>query len=156
MHKRITFAMLTLCPPSILHRKIIYNFVWIYLGHHCIRKLLVQWWPRAHRYTFAGTTQGFSNISGGLFFNQIHITKQSWLFLFNISSGVNNEYKPTLTGTASSCSFSLSSICLFTATRCQAIANHSLLAIPIAIGKAIIGVSSRVVLSGYRHYDNRF
>ena len=32
--------MLTHSPKTTLHRKIIYDFVWIYLGQHCIRKLL--------------------------------------------------------------------------------------------------------------------
>ena len=71
LHKKITFAMLTYCPQTTLHRKKIYNFVWIYLGQHCIKKLLAQCWPREHRYTFAGKP-AFPNMSGGLFFNHVH------------------------------------------------------------------------------------
>ena len=63
--------MLTRYPLMTLHRKIIYNFVWIYPGQHYIRKLLAQCRPRAHRYTFAGKP-AFSNMSGGLFFNWVH------------------------------------------------------------------------------------
>ena len=38
-------ALLTHSPQTILHRKIIYNFAWIYLSQRCRRKLLVQCWP---------------------------------------------------------------------------------------------------------------
>ena len=41
-------------------------------------QLLAQWWPRACRYTFTGKP---SNISGGLFFNQVHY-HQTILALF--------------------------------------------------------------------------
>ena len=101
LYKKITCAMFTHSPQTTLHRKIIQNFVWIYLGQYCIRKLpveccswlgdnsyeennlchvvstvlgqhcigilssqcclnksirkiLVQYWPRAHIYIFAG------------------------------------------------------------------------------------------------------
>ena len=70
-HKKITFAMLACHPLTMMHRKIICNFTWIYLGQHYIRKVLVQCWPRVHRYTFAGIP-AFSNMSGGLFFNGVH------------------------------------------------------------------------------------
>ena len=63
LHKKITFAMLGHCPQTTLHRKIFYNFVRINLGQLWIRKLLVQCWPRAHRYTFTGRPT-FSNMSG--------------------------------------------------------------------------------------------
>ena len=41
----ITCAMLTHSPQTTLHKKIIYNFVWIYLSQRCTRKLLVHCWP---------------------------------------------------------------------------------------------------------------
>ena len=37
--------MLTHSPQATLHKKIIYNFVWIYLSQHCTRELLVHCWP---------------------------------------------------------------------------------------------------------------
>ena len=40
LYKKINLVMLTHSPKTTLHRKIIYDFVWIYLGQHCIRKLL--------------------------------------------------------------------------------------------------------------------
>ena len=43
--REITCAMLTHSPQITLHKKIIYNFVWIYLSQRCTKKLLVQCWP---------------------------------------------------------------------------------------------------------------
>ena len=89
LHKKISLAMLTYCPQTTLLRKIIFNFVWIYLGQHCIRKLLAQCWPRADRYTFEWKP-AFSDMSGDLFFLTGYIIiEQSWLFLFNDGSGVH-------------------------------------------------------------------
>ena len=42
-------AMLTHGPQTTLYRKIMYNFVWIYLCQHCTKKLPVQCWPMANR-----------------------------------------------------------------------------------------------------------
>ena len=42
--REITCAMLTHNPQTTLHKKIIYNFFWIYLSQRCTRKLLVQYW----------------------------------------------------------------------------------------------------------------
>ena len=78
--------MLAYCPLTTLHRKIIYNFVWIYLGQHCISKLLAQCWPRAHRYSFTGKP-AFSNVACCL--TGYIITKQSWLLLFNLCYAVH-------------------------------------------------------------------
>ena len=47
LHKKRTCVMLAHGPQTTLHRKIIYNFVWIYLSHHCIRKMPVECWPMA-------------------------------------------------------------------------------------------------------------
>ena len=46
------------------------NIFQIRLRQNCTRKLLVQCWPRAHRYTFAGIP-AVSNMSGDLFFNRV-------------------------------------------------------------------------------------
>ena len=80
LHNKITFVMLAHSPQTNLHIKRIYNFVWIYLGQHCTRKLLVQCWPRAHRYTFSGKP-AFPNMPGGLFFKWVHC-HQTILALF--------------------------------------------------------------------------
>ena len=40
LHKKITCAMLAHSPQKNSLKKIICNFVWIYLGQHCTRKLL--------------------------------------------------------------------------------------------------------------------
>ena len=40
LHKKIARVMLPHSPQRTLHRKIMYNFVWIYLGKPCIRKYL--------------------------------------------------------------------------------------------------------------------
>ena len=52
LHKKITCVMLAQSPKTFLHMKIIYNFVWIYLGQHFTRKLPMQCWPRANRLFF--------------------------------------------------------------------------------------------------------
>ena len=58
------------------------------LRQHCTRKLLVHYWARAHRYTFAGKP-AVSNMSGSLLLTGYNTTEQSWLFLFNVGSGVH-------------------------------------------------------------------
>ena len=45
LHKKITCAVLANCPQTNFHRKIIYNFVWVYLGQSCTRKLPVHVGP---------------------------------------------------------------------------------------------------------------
>ena len=87
-HKKITFAMLARHPLTMMHRKIICNFTWIYLGQHYIRKVLVQCWPRVLRYTFAGIP-AFSNMSGGLFFNGVHYYQIILALMFNAVSGIH-------------------------------------------------------------------
>ena len=69
LHKKITFAMLVHSPRTNLHWKIIYSFVWICLGQHCIRELLAQCWPRDKCKDMSNI---FSNVSGSLFFNWIY------------------------------------------------------------------------------------
>ena len=44
-------------------------------------------WLKAHRYTFAGKP-AVSNMSDSLFLTGYYITEQSWVFLFNVGSGV--------------------------------------------------------------------
>ena len=48
-HKKITCAILIHNPQTNLHRKTIYDFVWIYLHNHCTRKLPVWCWPITNR-----------------------------------------------------------------------------------------------------------
>ena len=70
------------------------------LDEHCIGILLSQCcpntpyitaqkkcWLKARRYTFAGKP-AVSNMSGSLFLTEYYITEQSWVFLFNVVSGV--------------------------------------------------------------------
>ena len=64
------------CLPTV-HSLV--NVFQIRLRQLCTRKLLMQSWPRAHRYTFT-EKPAVSNIS---------FTKQSWLFLFNVGSRVH-------------------------------------------------------------------
>ena len=49
LHKTIVCAMLAHSPQTTLHRKIIFNVVWICLGQHCTRKLPVQYWTMVNR-----------------------------------------------------------------------------------------------------------
>ena len=44
-------------------------------------------WLKTRRYTFAGKP-AVSNMSGSLFLTEYYITEQSWVFLFNVVSGV--------------------------------------------------------------------
>ena len=44
-------------------------------------------WLKTRRYTFAGKP-AVSNMSGSLFLTEYHITEISWVFLFNVCSGV--------------------------------------------------------------------
>ena len=88
MQKKITFVILAQCPQTTLHRKIIYNFVWIYLGQHCIWKLLAQCWPCSHRCTFAGKPV-FEICLVVCFLTGYIITAQSWLILLSFNSGVH-------------------------------------------------------------------
>ena len=50
LHKKITYEMLAHSPQTNLHMKIIYKFVWIYLGQHWMvcqhgqRGLPIQCW----------------------------------------------------------------------------------------------------------------
>ena len=139
--QEITCTMLIHSPQTTLHKKIIYNFVWIYLGQHCTRKLLVQCWPtwltdnvyaennlcnavltilgqhciiilssqccpntseptlhkKANCTVLAQSTQTCFHRKAGCSFKclvacsltRYNIIKQSWLFLFNVSSGVH-------------------------------------------------------------------
>ena len=70
------------------------------LDQHCIGISLSQCCPntpettlhkkcclKARRYTFAGKP-AVSNMSGSLFLTEYHITEISWVFLFNVCSGV--------------------------------------------------------------------
>ena len=47
LHKKHTCVMLAHSPQTTLHQKIMYNFVSIYLGQRCIRKLPVECWAMA-------------------------------------------------------------------------------------------------------------
>ena len=47
VHKKITCAILAHSSEITLHRKIIYNFVWMFLVQHYLRKLPVEFWPLA-------------------------------------------------------------------------------------------------------------
>ena len=49
LHKTIVCAMLAHSPQTTLHRKIIFNVLWICLGQHCTRKLPVQYWTMVNR-----------------------------------------------------------------------------------------------------------
>ena len=49
LHKKTTWTMLANSPQTNFHKKIIHNFVWIYLGQHSTRKLLVECWIMADR-----------------------------------------------------------------------------------------------------------
>ena len=40
LHEKLTCVMLAHSPQTTLHQKIIYNFVLIYLGQHCMRNCL--------------------------------------------------------------------------------------------------------------------
>ena len=70
------------------------------LDQHCIGILFSQCYPntsetalhkkcwlKARRHTFAGKP-AVSNMSGSLFLTEYYITEQSWVFLFNVVSGV--------------------------------------------------------------------
>ena len=78
----------------------LYNVMSTMLDQHCIGILFSQCcpntsettlhkkcWLKAHRYTFAGKP-AVSNMSGSLFLTGYYITKQSWVFLFDVGSGV--------------------------------------------------------------------
>ena len=56
------------CSPTV---HCLVNVFQIRMRQNCTRKLLVQYSPRVHRYTFTGKPTA-SNISGGLFCNQVH------------------------------------------------------------------------------------
>ena len=70
------------------HSRNLVNAFQIRLRQHCTRKLLVQSWSRAHKYTFSGKS-AISNMSRGLFLTGFDTTKQSCLFLFNFGLGVH-------------------------------------------------------------------
>ena len=84
----------------------LYNVVSTMLEQHCIgilssqccpntsettlhKKITCeQCWLKAHRYTFA-EKPAVSYMSGSLFLTGYYITEQSWLFSFNVGSGVH-------------------------------------------------------------------
>ena len=73
-----------LCRPcwnNIAQEYCLVNVVQICLRQHCTRKLLAQYWLKAHRYTFA-EKPAVSNMSDSLVLTRNYITEQSWLFLF--------------------------------------------------------------------------
>ena len=83
------------------------NIFQIRLRQNCTRKLLVQCWPRAHRYTFAGIPAA-SNMSGDLFFNRVQhhrtilaLCVQCWLGSPFTAWVTALNKGPTLTGTIS-------------------------------------------------------
>ena len=86
MHKNITFVILAHSSQTTLHRKIIYHFVWIYLGQHCIHKeitcTMLAWSTQI--YIHRKINPSFSHMSGDLFFKLSNLG-----FLFNVSSWVH-------------------------------------------------------------------
>ena len=73
------------CSPTV---HCLVNVFQIRMRQNCTRKLLVQYSPRVHRYTFTGKPTA-SNISGGLFCNQVHHHRTIFIQnLFNVDSGV--------------------------------------------------------------------
>ena len=65
----LTMLLYRRCWNNIAWKYRLVNVVQIGLRQCCTRKLLAQFWPWAHRYTFAGKPT-VSNKSGGLFFKR--------------------------------------------------------------------------------------
>ena len=92
------------------------NIFQIRLRQNCTRKLLVQCWPGAHRYTFAGKP-AVSNMSGDLFFNRVQhhrtilaLCVQCWLRSPFTACVTALNKGPTLTGTTSLLQYYIDSI----------------------------------------------
>ena len=58
LYKNVTCAMFAYSPQATLDRKMIYNFVWIYLGEYCIRKLPAECYEKINVYKAVLTMMG--------------------------------------------------------------------------------------------------
>ena len=58
LYKKVTCAMFAYSPQTTLDRKMIYNFVWIYLGEYCIRKLPAECYEKINVYKAVLTMMG--------------------------------------------------------------------------------------------------